>query len=170
MCKKLDGFGNAKLPTGYGTVSCKVTLNGHELGVCWSKQTTYCDGTEHAEDAVCDHMQSILFGLDGFQMPEGVVADIRHVRTHGNNELEITELTASPCSSSTNPKTSSKPDTVGCTERLIELKNMWENDGYQLTISIEADHLYQPRIRGAKAASVEAAKALIAAGISIKVG
>jgi len=170
MCKKLDGFGNAKLPKGYGTVSCKVTLNGHELGVCWSKKTTYCEGTEHAEDAVCDHMEGILFGLAGFQMPEGIVADIRHVEPNGNNTLEITELTASPCSSSTQPKTSSKPDTVGCTERLIELKEMWRRDGYKLSISVEADHLYQPRIRGGKAASATAVQALIDAGISVSLG
>jgi hypothetical protein len=170
MCKKMDGFGNSKLPTGYGVVSCKATLNGYELGVCWSKKTTYSEGTEHAEDAVCDHMQSLLFALGGFQMPEGIVADLHYVIPNGKNLLEITDLTASPCSSSTTPKTCNKPDTAGCTERLIELIDEWRQDGYKLQISIQADHYYQPKISGAKRASAQAVEALEDAGIAVSIG
>jgi hypothetical protein len=48
------GFRGMSKPSPRHSVSLKATINGITLGDAWSNQTTYSEGTEHAEDAVID--------------------------------------------------------------------------------------------------------------------
>ncbi len=169
----LDGFEHLKFPTGYGAVSCEVYLNGNRLGVCWSRKTTYCD-TEHAEDAVIDHIDCLVLATTYSRLvtPQQIL-DVRFLR-RGENHLEIKNLTASPCTSVCRgglPVTSKKIDDHGCTEKLIELQTAYESYGYKFNITISADHYYQPRGLGGgtKNASRRAVEYMQNCGITVNV-
>lgn len=134
------GFGDKNKPKGYGSVSLEATLGGFDLGSAWSQKTTYSEGTEHAEDALCD-------------LAEMIVWEAERQKKDFCKDLVIKNLTATPCSSKYD--TCKKGDMVGCTERLIELAEQ----GFVITIY--ADHYYQPKgMKGAKEASKKAVKML----------
>ena len=143
------GFAGLQAPTGYGAVSLSATLGGQNLGNAWSRQTTYSEGTEHAEDALVDYIETLEFG-----------AHYRGVTL--KKDLVINNLTASPCSKRRG--TCTKPDMTGCAERLIELANR----GFQITVN--ADHYYQPHgVDDAKNRSIQACADMTAAGITVNI-
>lgn len=143
------GFEGLQAPTGYGAVSLSATLGGQNLGNAWSRQTTYSDGTEHAEDALVDYIEQL------------------EMSAHYDNvtlkkDLVINNLTASPCSKRRG--TCKKADIAGCAERLIELANR----GFHITVN--ADHYYQPHgVDDAKNKSRQACDDMTAAGITVHI-
>ncbi len=155
-------------PTGYGAVTLSATLNGHDLGMTWSRQTTYSEGTEHAEDQLIDLVDSLdaaaggysIFATDlqGIPNLDAVIASLQN----GEKNLVINNLSASPCSSTEG--TCDKGDCDGCAERLRGLARR----GY--TIRISCDHYYQPKgVDDAKQKSKDACAAMRGDGITITV-
>jgi hypothetical protein len=145
------GFESKTAPTGYGSVSLTATMGTLDLGAAWSQKTTYASGTEHAEDALVDTIETLHFQAEN--MGREVDKSI---------PIVISNLTASPCSSTVG--TCSKGDTEGCTERLIGLAK----EGHKITIN--ADHYYQPKgVKDAKAKSKAACEQMRKAGITVNI-
>jgi hypothetical protein len=161
------GFGKLKEPEGYGAVVLSAGLNGINLGKAWSKKTTYSSGTEHAEDAVVDFIEYLEAILEFPALQKGATDDeIRLAQTlPGKKELVIHGLTASPCTSEERDglkvTTCKKGDMEGCTERLIGLVKR----GYAITLHV--DHLYQPKVKGGKKASLSAVEEMRKQGIKV---
>jgi hypothetical protein len=168
------GFQGLKVPTGYGSVSLKASINGIDLGNAWSKKTTYSEGTEHAEDAVVDLVEQIEaaveFPINMFAsgLDVNVINSVQANKLNNKaNTLVIDNLTASPCSRARG--TCDKPDLVGCAERLIALAKRNEN-GVTWKITVNANHLYQPQgVANAKQRSAEAVQDMQNAGITVNV-
>ncbi|WP_414720476.1 DUF4157 domain-containing protein [Streptomyces sp.] len=147
-------------------VMLNATLNGVDLGTYASAAHIFNRATsDHAEDAIVDAMEALDMA--------GQLLD--------NNTLVITDLTASPCTTTerTNPATGetlpitsnkgAAGSTDGCTERLIELARDGTVNGKRFTISITCEHYYQPRVQGGKEASRQAVAAMQQAGIQVTV-
>ncbi len=168
------GFDELKVPTGYGSVSLKATVNGYSVGDAWSKSYTFAEDTEHAEDACVDFVEHCAFWIGQGKYPpnpsDTLKAVIDSMAKNAKMHLVITELTASPCS--TKRGTCQKRNTTGCTERLIGLVGMLKELGYKsISISVSADHYYQPQgVEGAKKRSESAKGDLEAAGITVTIG
>jgi hypothetical protein len=149
-------------------VILNATLNGVDLGLYGSAAHSHDrSSSDHAEDAILDALETLAWQNPAALLP--------------SNTLVITNLTASPCTTTVRthhrtgaqlPITSNKGpagSTDGCTERLIELANGSAIDGHTFRISITCDHYYQPQISGAKDASRAAVAAMQAAGITVTV-
>ena len=166
------GFAGRKLPTGYGSVSLQASINGIALGDAWSQKTTYAESTEHAEDAVIDYVQQCAYAIGMQGYPSFVTPTMKKVidsmATSAKMNLVISNLTASPCSDKRG--TNKKTDAAGCTERLIKLKEDLEKQNYTVSITVNADHYYQPQgVVNAKAQSKKAADDLKAAKIAVNI-
>jgi len=122
---------------------------------------------DHAEDEFIGWSETILGAFyDGVIVPNAALVPPGH---NFPIEMEIFGLSASPCSSVRG--TSNKA--VGCTEELIDLAtNGIQNLPYTFSISVEADHLYQPghmgRIAG-RAASQLAVEDMEQANITVDI-
>ncbi len=168
------GFDELKVPTGYGSVSLKATVNGYSVGDAWSKKYTFTEDTEHAEDACVDFVEHCAFWIGLGKYPpepsDTLKAVIDSMAKDAKMHLVINELTASPCS--TKRGTCGKRNTTGCTERLIGLVGFLKGLGYKsISISVSAGHYYQPQGVGSAKAKSEAAKGdLEAAGITVTIG
>jgi hypothetical protein len=167
-------------PTGYGSVSLKVLINGFNLGDAWSRKTTYSKGTEHAEDAVVDLVEQYEAAVEfpnsaGFStgLDPNILNSVRNnLAANLPNTLVIQDLTSSPCSSKHG--TCKKGDLDGCAERLIELIRPTPSNGpgIRWQITITADHYYQPRIEGVndtKGKSALAVRDMRTAGIMVNI-
>lgn len=118
------------------TVFLNATFGSVHLGQFMSQQTAYSEGTEHAEDALCDTIELIEWE-----------AHVQDMTVDTSHKIIIKNLTASPCSSTFG--TCNKPDSVGCAERLVEKAR----EGYK--IEVHADHYYQPNSRTPPATTAE---------------
>ncbi len=151
-------------------VFCVAFLNGVKLGKAWSRKSAYLakGASEHAEDVIIDYidwletllMFPILAAHESAETVE-LAASLNNKR-----DLVIMGLTASPCCSTPMGEakvatTTKKDGELGCAEKLIGLRKR------KYSITIHADHFYQGKLAGGKAASVEACKKMAAAGIKI---
>ncbi|MGW7520587.1 eCIS core domain-containing protein [Streptomyces sp. NPDC054796] len=153
-------------------VILNASLNGVDLGLYASAAQSHDrTNSDHAEDAILDLLETLAWS-----MPDVLQA---------SNTLDITALTASPCTTiaRTDPQTGaqlpitsrkgSAGSTDGCAERLIELQTggLEKGDGSMATfqISVACAHYYQPAKPGAKEASRQAVAAMQAAGITVTV-
>ena len=151
------GFEGYAKPKGYGSVSLTASLNGHDLGDSWSRQAPD-EETDHAEDALLDHIQ-FLEGVRAGTFRPLYADDITHAGSLNYGRNLVINLTASPCS--TLRGTTGKTD-PGCAERLIELANAgW-------TITVNAHHYYQPG-EGGKNRSRLACADMRMAGITVNI-
>ena len=133
------------------TVSLDATFGSVDLGQFMSQQTAYSEGTEHAEDALCDTIEMIEWEAHAQDMTVDM-----------SKMIIIKNLTASPCS--TTYGTCNKPDSVGCAERLVEKAR----EGYK--IEVHADHFYQPKgVANAKQKSRDACEWMRSEGIKVVV-
>jgi hypothetical protein len=155
-------------PTGYGAVTLSATLNGYDLGTTWSRQTTYSEGTEHAEDQLVDLIEALEGAAAGYSIFTRDLQGIPNLTAvtasvqNGGKALVINNLSASPCSSTEG--TCDKGDCEGCAERLRGLAKR----GYMIRIS--CDHYYQPKgVEDAKQKSKNACTAMMGDGITITV-
>lgn len=160
------GFSHLKEPTGYGSVSLNAAINGSDIGKAWSRKTTYTD-TEHAEDAVVDYIEWLEMGLEFPAIARDFSpTDLKIAQSLSHQKrLVITNLSASPCSSSTGTFKGGQKG-CGCAERLIELAER----GWSITIG--ADHYYQPQHMNpsdGKEASAQACEMMKKAGIGVVV-
>jgi hypothetical protein len=167
------GFAGLAAPAGYGAVSLRATVNGFSVGDAWSREYKFTEDTEHAEDAVVDFLEFCVFWIKLRRYPPDASATLRSVidsmAQHSRAHVAITDLTASPCSSERG--TCKKRNISGCTDRLIGLKEFLAGSGFQdISISVSADHYYQPQgIDEAKAKSQAAKADLEKAGISVAI-
>lgn len=167
------GFEELKKPTGYGSVSLKATVNGFSVGDAWSKKYTHTEDTEHAEDAAVDFVEYCALWIGWKKYPPDASTALKSVidsmAKDAKMQLEITDLTASPCS--TAQGTCKKKNSKGCSERLIALKEQLKKDGYKtVSISVSAAHYYQPQgVDGAKKKSEAAKGDLEKAGITVTI-
>ncbi len=140
-----------------GTVfATMINDNGNDGFFKNNKSVTY--GNEHAEDVwLRDLTADVIAG---------------NYATPGLNQV-ILCVTASPCTSVSRamlPTTSNKVGVPGCTERLINLAtngvtHLGKN--YRFQVNVICEHLYQPKVTGAKEASRRALQAMITAGIKV---
>lgn len=159
------GFQERKEPSGYGAVRLSASGNGIDLGPAWSTQPKASEGTEHAEDNVIEYVQALIL-KSAFGMATSVSKFDREVMesivAKGKLDLVIADLTASPCSS----RRGTTKEDMGCAEKLIEMVKTYEN----FSLSITADHYYQPRgVASAKEKSRLACADMVAAGIKVTI-
>jgi hypothetical protein len=170
------------------TVGLQASLNGVQIGNYISKSSKFGEDSEHdhAEDGILHALQSVVMTLEltGGKLAEGMgKAEVAIAQAlTGNNVLLISNLTSSPCTTSTKvKKTSNKAAGEGCTEQLIELASKGldlkidaKTAKLNFKISVQADHYYQPGANGSerdlsKNASIDAVTRMKSAGIAVAV-